>query len=363
MTLAGKESRPPVDFGRATLRLRSRGLRSGAPGLSVLLDVRTLLVSIPLVLAGLAAGLFALATGDYALSVPQVMQAFTGDADALTRTIVLDWRLPRVLSALLFGAALGMSGGIFQSLTRNPLGSPDIIGFNTGAYTGALVVILAVGGSYLQIAAGALMGGILTALAVYLLAFRKGSQGFRLIIVGIGVSAMLASLNHWLILRAELEVSMAAAVWGAGSLNGISWEQARPAAAVVVAVAVGALAVSRRMRMLEMGDDAARALGVRTEPTRVLLMVLGVALTAAVTAVAGPIAFVALAAPQLARRVTRSAGIALLPSALMGAVLLSASDLAAQRLFAPIQLPVGVVTVCIGGIYLVWLLAREARKS
>ncbi len=363
MTTTGKESRPPVDFGRATLRLRTRGLRSGAPGLSVLLDVRTLLVSVPLVLAGLAAGLFALATGDYALSVPQVMQAFAGDADALTRTIVLDWRLPRVLSALLFGAALGMSGGIFQSLTRNPLGSPDIIGFNTGAYTGALVVILTVGGSYLQIAAGALIGGILTALAVYLLAFRKGSQGFRLIIVGIGVSAMLASLNHWLILRAELEVSMAAAVWGAGSLNGISWEQARPAAAVVVAVAVAALAVSCRMRMLEMGDDAARALGVRAEPTRVLLMVLGVALTAAVTAVAGPIAFVALAAPQLARRVTRSAGIALLPSALMGAVLLSASDLAAQRLFAPIQLPVGVVTVCIGGIYLVWLLAREARKS
>lgn len=368
MTNTDKEARPRVDFGRPIVLLRSRGLRGrtirpGGPGLSILLDVRTVLTGIPLIAAGLAAGLLALATGDFALSVPQVVQTLTGDADALTRTIVLDWRLPRVLSALLFGAALGMSGGIFQSLTRNPLGSPDIIGFNTGAYTGALLVILTVGGSYLQIASGALLGGILTALAVYLLAYRRGSHGFRLIIVGIGVSAMLASLNHWLILRAELEVSMAAAVWGAGSLNGISWEQAKPAVAVVAVVTMAALAVSRRMRMLEMGDDAARALGVRTEPTRVLLMVLGVALTAAVTAVAGPIAFVALAAPQLARRVTRSAGITLLPSALMGAVLLSASDLAAQRLFAPIQLPVGVVTVCIGGIYLVWLLAREARKS
>lgn len=368
MRATGKSAGPLVNFGRRTVLLRTRGLRgrgprAGGDGFSVLLDVRALLVGVPLVLAGLAAGLFALATGDFTLGVGQVLQAFTGDADTLTRTVVLDWRLPRVLSALLFGAALGMSGGIFQSLTRNPLGSPDIIGFNTGAYTGALLVILTVGGSYLQIALGALAGGIVTALTVYLLAFRKGSQGFRLIIVGIGVSAMLASLNQWLILRAELEVSMAAAVWGAGSLNGISWEQAAPAAAVVLVVSVAAMAVSRRMRMLELGDDAARALGVRTEPTRVLLMVLGVALTAAVTAVAGPIAFVALAAPQLARRLTRSAGITLLPSALVGAVLLSASDLAAQRLFAPIQLPVGVVTVCIGGIYLVWLLAREARKS
>jgi iron complex transport system permease protein len=256
-----------------------------------------------------------------------------------------------------------MSGGIFQSMTRNPLGSPDIIGFNTGAYTGALIVMLAVGGGYLGIAAGALVGGILTALAVYLLAYRRGSQGFRLIIVGIGISAMLAALNHWLILQAELEAALAAAVWGAGSLNGITWEQAAPAAVVVVVVGVATLAVARRMQLLEMGDDAARALGVRAEPTRLLLLILGVALTAAVTAVAGPIAFVALAAPQLARRLTRSAGITLVPSAVMGAFLLVASDLAAQRLFAPIQLPVGVVTVCIGGIYLVWLLAREARKS
>ena len=174
---------------------------------------------------------------------------------------------------------------------------------------------------------------------------------------------MLAAFNHWLILQAELEAALAAAVWGAGSLNGITWEQAAPAAVVVVVLGAATLGAARRMQLLEMGDDAARALGVRAEPTRLLLLVLGVGLTAAVTAVAGPIAFVALAAPQLARRLVRSAGITLVPSAVMGAFLLAASDLAAQRLFAPIQLPVGVVTVCIGGIYLVWLLAREARKS
>lgn len=345
-----------VDFGRPTVLLRNRSL-------SVRFDVRSILVCIPLLLAALAVAVIALSTGDYEVSAQQVLQAFTGEDPGLAQTIVMEWRLPRVLSALVFGAALGMSGGIFQSVTRNPLGSPDIIGFNTGAYTGALVVMLTVSGGYLEIAAGALVGGILTAGAVYLLAFRRGSQGFRLIIVGIGISAMLAALNHWLILQAELEAALAAAVWGAGSLNGITWEQAAPAAVVVVVVGLATLAVARRMQLLEMGDDAARALGVRAEPTRLLLLILGVALTAAVTAVAGPIAFVALAAPQLARRLTRSAGITLVPSAVMGAFLLVASDLAAQRLFAPIQLPVGVVTVCIGGIYLVWLLAREARKS
>ncbi|MDR6986622.1 iron complex transport system permease protein [Paenarthrobacter nitroguajacolicus] len=346
----------PVDFGRPVALVRNRSL-------SLRFDVRSILVCIPLVLAALAVAVVSLATGDYEVSVPQVLQAFTGDAPGLAQTIVVEWRLPRVVAALMFGAALGMSGGIFQSMTRNPLGSPDIIGFNTGAYTGALIVMLTVGGGYAGVAAGALVGGILTALAVYLLAYRRGSQGFRLIIVGIGISAMLAAFNHWLILQAELEAALAAAVWGAGSLNGITWEQAAPAAVVVLVVGLATLAAARRMQLLEMGDDAARALGVRAEPTRLLLLILGVALTAAVTAVAGPIAFVALAAPQLARRLTRSAGITLVPSAFMGAFLLAASDLAAQRLFAPIQLPVGVVTVCIGGIYLVWLLAREARKS
>ncbi|QSZ47545.1 iron-enterobactin ABC transporter permease [Paenarthrobacter sp. OM7] len=345
-----------LDVGRPVVLLRNRSL-------SLRFDVRSILVCIPLILAALAVAVISLATGDYDVSVQQVLQAFTGDAPGLAQTIVMEWRLPRVLAALVFGAALGMSGGIFQSMTRNPLGSPDIIGFNTGAYTGALIVMLTLGGGYLGIAAGALVGGILTALAVYLLAYRRGSQGFRLIIVGIGISAMLAAFNHWLILQAELEAALAAAVWGAGSLNGITWEQAAPAAVVVVVVGLATLAAARRMQLLEMGDDAARALGVRAEPTRLLLLILGVALTAAVTAVAGPIAFVALAAPQLARRLTRSAGITLVPSAAMGAFLLVASDLAAQRLFAPIQLPVGVVTVCIGGIYLVWLLAREARKS
>lgn len=347
-----------LDLGRPTVTVR---LASGR--LSGRLDVRTVVVLTVLGLAAIGVGLVALGVGDYAVSVPDVVRALVGETTSVVRMVVVDWRLPRVLLALLLGAALGVSGAIFQSMTRNPLGSPDIIGFNTGAYTGALVVILLLGGSYYDIAAGAMVGGLATAGLVYVLAFRGGVQGFRLIIVGIGISAVLSSVNTWLIIKADLELAMSAATWGAGSLNGLSWAQVGPVVAILAVLLPVLVVLSRRTGILEMGDDAAQALGVRTEPTRLVMLVVGVALTALVTAAAGPIAFISLAAPQLARRLTRSPSVAMAPSAVLGALLLVVSDLAAQRVFAPTQLPVGVVTVSIGGCYLVWLLAREARRQ
>ncbi|WMT90733.1 iron-enterobactin ABC transporter permease [Pelagibacterium sp. H642] len=347
-----------IDFGRPTRVLR---LLDGR--LTIRLDTRVIfLVSIMVALAILVT-LIALSSGEYPVPVTDVFSALIGQAEARVHMVVVEWRLPRSVLALLLGAALGLSGAIFQSLTRNPLGSPDVIGFNSGAYTGALIVIIGFSGNYYQIAGGALLGGVVTALAVYLLAWRRGVEGFRLIIVGIGMSAMLSSLNTWLMLRADLEVAMAAAVWGAGSLNGLGLDKLWPTLLVLGIFIPAAFILSRPMKQLEMGDDAARALGVMVEPVRLTLLLLGVALTATATAVAGPIAFVALAAPQIARRVTGAAGVAMLPSAAMGALLLAVADLLAQRMFAPTQLPVGVVTVSIGGLYFVWLLVREARRQ
>lgn len=292
-----------------------------------------------------------------------MVTALTGSADPKAELVVVQWRLPRVLAALLFGAALGASGAIFQSITRNPLGSPDIIGFDAGAFTGALLVMtVSASFGFVQIAGGAIGGGIATAALVYLLAYRRGFQGFRLIIVGIGVSAMLSAFNTWIILNAELNLALAASAWGAGSLNTVTWEQVAPAAILLAPFAVAAVVLADRMHTLELSDDTAAALGVRSGPVRVWLVVVGVALTAIVTAVSGPIAFVALAAPQIARRLTRSAGVTVTGGAAMGALILVASDLAAQRLFAPTQLPVGLVTVSLGGIYLIWLLVQEARR-
>ena len=347
-----------IDFGRRTLAIRGfRGL------VSFRVDVRTVGVTAVLVAAALALAVVALGLGEFSIAVPDVVSALLGQSSGAVHMVVVEWRLPRVLLALLLGAALGASGAIFQSLTRNALGSPDVIGFNTGAYAGALVVILLMGGGYFAVSAGALVGGLVTAALVYLFAYKKGIQGFRLIIAGIAVSAMLASVNTWMILKASLEQAMSAAVWGAGSLNKVSWDQVLPVVGTFAVLLVLLAFYGRRLGLLEMGDDAARALGVRLEGSRLVLAVVGVALTAMVTAAAGPIAFVSLAAPQLARRLTRSPSVGMLPSAAMGAFLLVASDIVAQNLFAPIQLPVGVVTVSIGGCYLVWLLAREVKRQ
>jgi len=322
---------------------------------------RALTVTIALAVALLVLALIALGLGDYPLNPLEVVRAMFATDGGFATTIVLDWRLPRVLVAVLFGAALGLSGALFQSLTRNPLGSPDIIGFSTGSYTGALLVITVLGTGYVSTAVGALIGGLLTAALVYLLAYRRGLQGFRLIIVGIAVTAMLQSFNVWLLLRSSTEVAMTASIWGAGSLSLVGWPQAWPSLGAVIVLFPGALLLTRPLRQLELGDEAARAHGVRVEVSRLVILIVGVALIALVTATAGPIAFVALAAPQVAKRLTGSAGLPLVPAALVGAVLLLVADQLAQHVL-PGSVPVGVVTIVVGGAYLIWLLVREARR-
>lgn len=336
--------------------------RSDGP-INLRFQPRRLIIGGLLLLSCLMGGLLALMAGTLPLSPQQVIDALLGQASGATDIIVNQWRLPRAVMALIFGAALGVSGAIFQSLIRNPLGSPDIIGFNAGAYTGALVAIVVFNGSYVEIAGSALGGGLLAAIAVYLLAYRQGMQGFRLIIVGIAMGAMLTAFNTWLIITASLESAMSAATWWAGSLNGLTWAKGLPALILIFIAMVIALLLSRRMPLLEMGDDAAGALGISVEETRLSLMAVGVILMAAVTAAAGPISFIALAAPQIARRLTGTPSVTLTASALMGALLLITADLCAQHLFLPNQLPVGVITISIGGLYLIWLLIQESGRS
>jgi iron complex transport system permease protein len=346
----------------ALAKARRRASSVRLPLIGAVVPRRQLVAVGVLALAIVVLALAALGTGDYPLSVVEVVRAMFAPDGGFDTTIVLEWRLPRVLVALVFGAALALSGAIFQSLTRNPLGSPDIIGFATGSYTGALVVITLVGDSYFSTAGGAIVGGLLSAGAVYLLAYRRGIQGFRLIIVGIAVTAILHAFNTWLLLRAQVEVAMAASIWGAGSISLVGWKQAVPAFGVLAVLAVVVVALSGALRQLELGDDAAKAHGMRVEPARLALLVVGVALIAVVTASAGPVAFVALAAPQIAVRITKSAGLPLVASALTGALLLLAADFVAQHVL-PSAVPVGMVTVVIGGLYLIGLLVGQARKK
>lgn len=238
-----------------------------------------------------------------------------------------------------------------------------MLGLGQGATAGALVMIVLFSGSAAQVTVGALIGGLVTGALIYLLAWKRGVHGYRLVLVGIGVSAIATAVNGYLLTEADFVDAARAVVWMTGTLDGRDWKQVWPLLALACVLVPLVLANARGLRMMEMGDDVSHALGVRVERVRLLLMVSAVLLTAAATAAAGPVSFVALTAPQLARRLTRSPGPNLVPSLCMGAALLVIADWASQRLFGDGQLPVGVVTGVLGGVYLLWLLVTERKAG
>jgi iron complex transport system permease protein len=315
-------------------------------------------------LALLALLVVSLGSGELAISPPDVVRALLGGGDHATRFVTWDLRLPRALTAALVGAALGASGAIFQSVTRNPLGSPDVLGFLQGASVGAVLEIVLLDGGAAAVAVAAALGGTVAAIVVYGLAYREGgARDYRLILVGIGIAAMLVAVTHYLLSRTTLEEASAAQVWLVGSLDGRGWDDVVPAAVALAALLPAALALGRALRALELGDDAATALGAAPERVRVAAMAVGVGLCAIGTAAAGPIVFIALAAPQITRRLTRASGPGIGCAALGGATLLVGADLLGRLVFPARELPVGIVTGVLGGVYLVALLAREWRRG
>ncbi|MEU6282967.1 iron chelate uptake ABC transporter family permease subunit [Streptomyces sp. NPDC047028] len=343
-------------------RHTSRVLRTPG-GLSLRVDVRALIVVVLLLATACAAGVALIGTGDAQIPAADVLRALAGNGTAYQDFIVNELRLPRLLVGLLVGASLGLGGALFQSVSRNPLGSPDVLGLSQGSTAGALVVIVLMSGSAAQVTAGALVGGLVTGLAIYLLAWKQGVHGYRLVLVGIGVSAIVTAVNGYLLTKADLVDAARAVVWMTGSLDGRDWDQVWPLLLLCAVLVPLVLGQARALRTLEMGDDVAHALGVRVQRVRLVLMVCAVLLTAAATAAAGPVAFVALTAPQLARRLTRSPGPNLVPSLCLGAALLVTADWASQCAFGAGRLPVGVVTGVLGGCYLLWLLVTERRAG
>ncbi|MER5835072.1 iron chelate uptake ABC transporter family permease subunit [Streptomyces sp. NPDC002130] len=343
------------------MKTTNRAVRTG--GLSVRLDVRAVTVVLLLVAAALVASVVLIGTGDFPIPAADVLRTLVGEGNPGQEFIVNELRLPRVLVGLLVGASLGLGGALFQAISRNPLGSPDVLGLGQGATAGALAVIVLTSGSANQVAAGALAGGLVTGLAIYVLAWKRGVHGYRLVLVGIGVSAIVTAVNGYLMTKSDIVDAARAVVWMTGSLDGRDWDQVWPLLALTAVLVPLVLVNARGLRMMEMGDDVSYALGVRVERVRLLLMVAAVLLTASATAAAGPVSFVALTAPQLARRLTRSPGPNLLPSLCMGAALLVVADWVSQRAFGAEQLPVGVVTGVLGGVYLLWLLVSERRAG
>lgn len=330
-------------------------------GASAVANTRALLLVLSALLVGTVAFLLAVTLGDYPVPVDQVFAILGGSDGGFASKVVLEWRLPRAAASLVFGAALGVSGAIFQSVTRNPLGSPDVIGLGVGAYTGALIAAL-MAGSQLTMTLFALAGGLATAAVVTLLAYRRGLSGGRFVIMGIAVSSALTAVNTILILRMNTRYATSVSIWGQGTLQDVTWIEVLTVGTGIALLLSAAAALAPSMRQLELGDDTAASSGVPMERARLGLLAVGTLLIALVTSITGPIAFVALVAPQLARLIARSPGATLLGSAASGAMLLSVSDVVAGHLF-PLSVPVGVVTAVLGGVYLLGLILREARRS
>ncbi|WP_052466573.1 FecCD family ABC transporter permease [Mobilicoccus massiliensis] len=271
-------------------------------------------------------------------------------------------RLPRAALALLAGTCFGLAGVTFQTMLRNALASPDIIGISSGAGAAAVFGIVVLGLGPTQVSVLAVAAGLATALLVYVLAFKDGMAGTRLILIGIGLSAMLDSLVAYLLSKAAKWDLQTAMRWLTGSVNDATWDAVLPLA---VAVAVGVpvlLSQAAHLRLLHLGDDAASALGVRVERTRVVAIVIAVGLIAFATAAAGPIAFVAFLSGPIAARLVRPGGSLMIPAALVGAALVLAADLVGQFAFDA-RYPVGVVTGALGAPYLVYLLVRTNRSG
>ena len=302
-----------------------------------------------------------LSLGDFKIPVIDVVKTLFGAGDKATEFIVNRLRLPRALTGILVGVALGMSGAIFQSVARNPLASPDIIGVTYGASAFAVFAIITLGLTGTAVSALAIAGGLLTAFLMYLLAWRQGVSSYRLILVGIGIGAIATSLTSYLLTKARVEVAQQALIWLTGSLNGRDWSNVRSLAITLVVLTPAMIMLVNRLRILQFGDETAYGLGLKVEWARLGLIVVAVLLAAIATAAAGPIGFVAFVAPPIARRLTRSPGPAMIASGLLGALVVGLSDLVAQHAFGDTQLPVGVVTGVVGAPYLMFLLARANR--
>lgn len=269
-------------------------------------------------------------------------------------------RLPRLLTALLVGGSLGVAGALFQNVSRNALGSPEVIGFTAGAATGAVLQVAIWNGNMAAVVLSAVAGGTVTALLVYTLARRNGvSGGLRLVLVGIGIGAIASALTQLILVRSALENAVSAQQWLAGSLLSRTWAHVAGVGITCLVVAIPLVLVARRLSIMAMGDDLALGLGINAERVRMGAVALGVLLTSTAVAATGPLSFVALAAPQIVTRLYRRSGFHVAGSFLLGAVILAFADYLSQSISIGLRTPVGTLTALLGGIYLAWLLWRR----
>ncbi len=335
-------------------------VRPGSGRLSLLVHRRALLTAVALGLVLAMTSLAYLCVGESFVSPVEALKVVLGQPSP-DELVVGTLREPRLVVGLLVGAAFGVAGGLIQTVSRNPLASPDVIGISQGA--GALTVGAMTFGvtSYAVLPYLSVAGGVLAALLVYVFAWRGGLHASRFVLIGIGIAIALRSVTSLLMTKGDYLVAQQAQIWMTGSLNGRGWAEAAPLGWSLLVLAPAVAWAMHAQRMAGLDDDTAVALGVRLGRVRLGLTLLGVVLASVATGAAGPVDFVALLAPQIARRLTRTAQIPLVSSALLGAVIVVLADLLARRLFSPTEVPVGVLTAAVGAPYLIWLIVRSRK--
>ncbi|GAB2472249.1 iron chelate uptake ABC transporter family permease subunit [Promicromonospora xylanilytica] len=336
---------------------------SAVAGVRAVRRRRQLLVVTAMALVVLVAGTGALLIGAAGLTPGQAIAGALGLGDKGDVFIIQKLRLPRIEAAVVVGAAFGLAGALFQSTLRNPLASPDILGISSGASLGAVIGLLTLGLSGVALSGLAFTGAAGVALAIWLLAWRKGLHSIRFVLVGVGFAYLCSSLVAWAMARAEENEAAGVLVWTVGSVSDIRGEQLSLVATGTLVLCVAVAAISRTQSPLSLGDDNARALGVHVDAARVGTLLLAVALVALATSAAGPIAFVALVAPAIARRLVNDGGAALVASTVTGAALTLVADVVGQHALLGVAAPVGIVTGLVGAPYLLWLLATTEKRS
>ena len=326
---------------------------------SVLITPRHVIVGFILLALSLAVAVVSLRLGKFPVTAQEVIDALQGQGRKIVQVVVVKWKLPRIVLGLVAGLALGVAGALFQTITRNPLGSPDLIGFSTGAQTGILISILLLPGSMLSASLASFIGGAAVGTVTYLVSLRGGFTGLRFILVGIAISSMLVSVNRWLLVRVDDDEGLGALKAITGTLGAARWPVVAPTCLAIGVTITLILLASRHLQVLSLGEQVATILGSPTRRASAVLILLGTVLVAVVTMAAGPIGFVALVAPHLARLLTGSPQSPLLVSGLTGSLLMVGADLLSQLVLE--SMPVSVVTNAVGGLYLMVALTVAAR--
>jgi iron complex transport system permease protein len=335
--------------------------------ISFLVDKKAITISLILLAVSVVIFLVSIGSGEMYISPLEVAKTLFGNGSDMNEVVIYTFRLPRILVALLAGMLLAVAGAILQGMIRNPLASPDVLGITGGAAAAVVTFLtlfsdenhsLTISIHWLPLAA--FLGATITALLVYVLSWKNGMAPLRLVLIGVGISALMQACTTLLMITGPIYRASQANVWITGSVYGASWKHVTLLAPwALILLAISFLSV-RKMNIQELGDELAIGAGVSLQKQRFFLLLLSTALTGGAVAFAGGIGFVGLMAPHMARRLVGSSFGALLPaSALLGAILVMAADLAGRMLFAPMEIPAGVFTAAVGAPYFVYLLYKS----